>query len=103
MVVLVTVPSQTEAERIGRKLVAEKLAACVNIVPHLYSIYYWQEKVEEAGEFLLLIKTMPQQVEKLIEKVKKIHSYEVPEILALPVLSGNTEYIRWVQKSTIPR
>jgi periplasmic divalent cation tolerance protein len=100
LIVLVTVPSQTEGERIGRMLVESKLAACVNIIPHLYSIYLWQGKIEEEGELLLIIKTMPDRLKNLIEKVKKIHSYDVPEILALPVIQGNQDYINWVHEST---
>lgn len=100
VLVLVTVPSQTEGERIGKRLVVEKLAACVNIVPHLYSIYSWKGNIEEDGELLLLIKTMPDRLEKLIKKVKKIHSYDVPEILAIPTIHGNPDYIKWVQEST---
>ena len=71
ILVLVTVPSQTEGERIAQKLVEEKLAACVNIVPHLYSIYCWKGNVEEDGELLLIIKTMQDRLDDLILKVKK--------------------------------
>ena len=100
LLVFVTVPSLKEGERIGEKLVEKKLAACVNIVPHLYSIFFWQGKIEKEGELLLIIKTMPDCMEKLIEKVKKIHSYDVPEIIALPVVQGNQDYINWIYEST---
>ena len=100
LLVLVTVPSQKEGVRIGKKLVEEKIAACVNIIPHLYSIYCWKGNVEEEGELLLLIKTMPDRLDDLIEKVEKIHSYDVPEILAIPTVRGNPDYIKWVQEST---
>jgi periplasmic divalent cation tolerance protein len=100
LIVLVTVPSQKEGKRIGRKLVENKLAACVNIIPHLYSIYLWQGKIEEEGEILLIIKTMPDRLGELIKKVKKIHSYDVPEILVLPIIQGNQDYINWVHEST---
>jgi periplasmic divalent cation tolerance protein len=100
LLVLVTVSSQKEGERIGQKLVEEKLAACVNIVPHLYSIYCWKGNIEQEGELLLLIKTMPDRLDKLIEKVKKIHSYDVPEILAIPTVQGNSDYINWINEST---
>ena len=100
LLVLVTVPSHSEGERIGRKLVETKLAACVNIIPHLYSIFFWQGKIVEEGEFLMLIKTMPDRMEELIKKIKKIHSYDVPEIIALPVVSGSSDYIKWVIEST---
>lgn len=102
LLVLVTVSSQKEGERIGKKLVEQKLAACVNIVPHLYSIFTWQGKTTEGGEILLLIKTMPDRFEALKQKIEKIHSYDVPEILALPVLAGNRSYLEWVYDSTRP-
>ena len=100
LIVLVTVPSQKDGERIGRNLVEAKLAACVNIIPHICSIFFWQGKVETEDELLLLIKTMPDRLDALIEKVKKIHSYDVPEILALPVAAGSSDYIKWVEQST---
>jgi periplasmic divalent cation tolerance protein len=100
VVVFVTVPSQKEGERIGRTLVENRLAACVNIVPHLYSIYRWQGNIEEEGEFLLIIKTMPDRLSALIEKVKKIHSYSVPEIIAAPIVDGNPDYLKWVYEET---
>ncbi len=100
LIVLVTVPSKKEVERIGRNLVEAKLAACVNIIPHICSIFFWQGKIETEDEFLMLIKTMPDRLDALIEKVKKIHSYDVPEILALPVVAGDSDYIKWVKEST---
>ena len=100
IVVLVTVPSQKEGERIARKLVENRLAACVNIIPHLLSIYRWEGKIEEEGEFLLVLKTAGERFSELREKIKRIHSYSVPEILALPVLDGNTDYMEWVYRET---
>lgn len=100
LLVFVTVSSQKEGERIGQKLVEKKLAACVNIIPHLYSIYSWKGNVEQDGELLLLIKTMPDRLNALIEKIKNIHSYDVPEILAIPTVQGNSDYINWVYEST---
>jgi len=102
VIVLVTVPSQKEGERIGRMLVESRLAACVNLIPHLLSIYRWEGKIQEEGEFLLMIKTTADRFAELREKVKRIHSYEVPEVLALPVLDGNTDYMEWVYRETRP-
>ncbi|HDL18921.1 MAG TPA: divalent-cation tolerance protein CutA [Bacteroidetes bacterium] len=102
LLVFVTVPSQKEGERIGKKLVEQKLAACVNIIPHLYSIFSWQGKITEVDEILLLIKTMPDRFETLKQKIKKIHSYDVPEIIALPVVAGDRNYFEWVYESTRP-
>jgi len=100
VIVLVTVPSQEEGEQIARQVLANKLAACVNIIPNLHSIYIWQGKIENSSEWLLLIKTMPERLPALKQQIRQLHSYDVPEILALPVSQGNQEYIQWVYEST---
>ncbi len=100
VVILVTVATKEEGESIANQVVNRKLAACVNIIPQLQSIYYWQNKIETGSEVLLLIKTMPDRLTDLIQQIKLLHSYDVPEILALPIIQGNQEYIRWVYDST---
>lgn len=98
-VVLITVPNKKEAQKISQKLVAAKLAACVNIVPSIESIYWWQGKIEKAKELLLVIKTLNKNVPALITQVKKLHSYTVPEIIALDIIKGNKDYLDWIETS----
>lgn len=99
LVVLVTTPSFQEAVKIARSLVEEKLAACVNVVPKVTSIYRWQGKIEEEAEALMVVKTIPSAFEKLMARVKELHSYTVPEIIALPVVEGSGDYLDWVEES----
>ena len=97
--ILITASNRIEAEKISKTLVAEKLAACVNIVPKISSRYWWQGKMETASESLLLVKTKKSLIPKLIKKVKAIHSYTVPEIIALQIAQGNPVYLNWIQDS----
>jgi len=94
-VVLVTASSQTEAETIAHALVQAKLAACVTILP-VQSIYTWQGNVHEDAEWQLIIKTELALVEALTETVRNLHSYEVPEIIALPIVAGSQPYLSWI-------
>ena len=100
VVVLITVPNSEVAEKIANTLVAEHLAACVNIVPEVTSIYFWRGEVCKDRELLLVIKTMSSLLGKLVSTVRKLHPYEVPEIIALPVIAGFREYLRWVEDVT---
>jgi len=100
VVVLVTAGSADEAVGIGRALVADRLAACVNVVPSVRSIYRWQGAVEEADEHLLLAKARAADVPAIEARVRQLHSYELPEILALPVTGGSTAYLAWLGQST---
>ena len=100
LMVFVTVASEEEGKRIGSILVENQLAACVNMVPQIFSIFRWQGNIENEKEILLLIKTTENRVDALIDKVKEIHSYDVPEILAIPVFTGNKDYIDWVVEET---
>lgn len=99
VVVLVTGPSADEAERIGRALVEERLAACANLIPSISSAYWWKGKIEEATEALLVLKTRQDLVERLVTRVRALHSYTVPEVIALPILGGNPDYLRWIDDS----
>ena len=100
-VVFVTASSADEATQIGRALVDERLAACANVVPAVASAYWWQGRVEEAGEALIVLKTRQELVGRLTERVKALHSYTVPEVIALPILGGNPDYLRWIDESVI--
>ena len=95
-VVLVTCGSIAEARRIGRSVVEKKLAACANIVPGVESIYRWKEKVERARELLVIMKTSQTRLRELEREVKRLHSYDVPEFIALPVVAGSKEYLNWI-------
>ncbi|MBI2358268.1 MAG: divalent-cation tolerance protein CutA [Deltaproteobacteria bacterium] len=96
LVVYVTVGSAEEGERISRALVEERLAACVNRVRGIRSVYRWQGKVEENEEELLIIKTTKGLFDRLKQRVQALHSYEVPEIIAVPVVMGNESYLKWL-------
>ena len=96
---MITCPSREEAERVARALVEARLAACVNILPNVRSIYWWEGKVEEGDEVLLLVKTRLDLVGELARRVRSLHSYEVPEIIALPIVAGSDDYLRWVDSS----
>lgn len=98
--VYVTASNADEASRIGRTLVEEKLVACANILP-IKSIYRWQGNIEEAGEVAMFLKTRCELADRVIERVKALHSYEVPCIVALPIEKGNPDYLRWIQESTM--
>lgn len=96
----ITTAKVEEARRIGKALVDERLAACANIVPGLESIYRWQGEVVEDKEILLVLKTRAELVEAAIAKVKELHSYTCPCIVALPILTGNPAYLDWLGAET---
>jgi periplasmic divalent cation tolerance protein len=98
-VVLITASSGREARAIAQAVVREKLAACVNIVPGVRSLYWWKGKIESASEHLMVLKTQKTKVPALIRRVRALHSYTVPEVLALPVAKGHGPYLRWVVDS----
>jgi periplasmic divalent cation tolerance protein len=103
VVVLVTCGSAKEARRIARTVVGQKLAACVNILDApVRSIYRWKGKVESAREFLLVIKTSRRRLPALQKRVEQLHSYDVPEIIALPIVAGARGYLAWVAESVRP-
>jgi periplasmic divalent cation tolerance protein len=101
--VLVTCPNRQVGERIGRALVEERLAACVNIVPGLTSIYRWQGKLCRDREVLLIIKTRRTRFPGMARRIASLHPYSVPEILAVPIARGNSPYLAWVRESTALR
>ncbi len=100
MVVLVTCGSEEEALKIARFLVEERLAACVNLVSPVRSIYRWEGKICDEREWLLVIKTQDQRFEELVKTVKSLHSYSVPEIIGLPIVQGSSSYLEWLAKMT---
>ena len=100
MFVYVTTGDADEAKRLGRQVVEEQLAACANILPGVTSIFRWEGKVDEASEALLILKTTEARLEQLIQRVKTLHSYELPCIEALPVVEGNRDFLEWIVRET---
>lgn len=95
-----TCPDAEVAERIARALVSSRLAACVNVVPGLRSIYRWKGGIESDAECLLLIKTTRERIDALSNMIRGQHPYELPEIIAVPVVAGHAPYLDWVREST---
>ncbi len=98
--IYITAADLDEGKAIGRTLVSSRLAACVNIVHPVYSMYWWNEEIQEDSEVILVAKTREDLVEDLIEKVKSIHSYECPCIVTLPIQEGNEAFLDWVARET---
>ena len=96
LVVLITAGSQEEADRIAHALVAEMLAACVNVLTGVTSVYRWEGEVQRDQEWLLVAKSTRQVLDDLVRRVQAIHSYDLPEIIALPVVGGSEAYLRWL-------
>ncbi|OGO31942.1 MAG: cytochrome C biogenesis protein CcdA [Chloroflexi bacterium RBG_16_56_11] len=96
IVVFITAGSAEEAQQISQKLLKQRQAACVNIVPGIDSRYWWQDKLEKAQESLLIVKTRESLLPDIIKSVKKIHRASVPEIIALPIVGGNQDYLDWI-------
>jgi len=96
IVILITTGSEEEAHRIADQLLNQRKAACVNIMPKIDSLFWWQGKLDSAQESLLVIKTKASELKEITELVKKVHSYEVPEVIALPIVGGNEDYLKWL-------
>lgn len=101
--VYVTAPSLAEAESLARLAVEGRLAACANILPAMRSLYWWQGKLEGADEAVLLLKTTDALVPALTKALTEAHSYDCPCVVALPIASGNPDFLRWIEAETAPR
>lgn len=101
IVVLITCPSQDNADKIKKLLLEKKAAACINIISAVHSSFWWQDKIDEAEEVLLLAKTKNDKFNEIVSLVKQAHKYEIPEIIALPIINGNKEYLEWIDEVTI--
>jgi|SRR5437588_5905723 len=99
IIVLTTAGSQDEARKIARSLVGERLAACVNIVPQIESIYRWEGKIENAQEWLLAIKTTASSFNRVRAAISELHSYELPECISLSIADGSPAYLDWILRS----
>jgi periplasmic divalent cation tolerance protein len=100
IVVYITAPNEEEAAKIAKAVVEERLAACVNIVKGIRSIYSWQGKIEDDPEVLMIAKTQRNLFETLKKRVKELHSYTIPEIIAMPIIEGSEDYLNWLKEST---
>ena len=100
IVVFITVDTQETARKITDQLLAERKAACINIISGIESNYWWQGKIESTNELLLIVKTRTELLDELTKMVKQNHPYSVPEIIALPIIGGNEDYLDWVQQET---
>jgi periplasmic divalent cation tolerance protein len=101
IVCIVTVPNAEEGAGIGKKLVSEGLAACCNIVPSIRSIYTWQGKLCDEGEALCIFKTRKSLFDRLKKRVKELHSYDVPEVIAIGIEDGLEDYLNWIDSVTV--
>jgi periplasmic divalent cation tolerance protein len=99
ILVMSTCAAEADAERLARALLDARLAACVNVVPGVRSFYHWKGEIESAAEFLLIIKTSRDLFPALQAEIEKLHPYEVPELLALPVLAGSENYLSWLESN----
>ena len=100
IIVLVTCGSEEEALKIANALVEGRLAACVNLVAPIRSIYRWEERMWDEKEWLLIIKTQKNRFEDLEKKIKSLHSYSVPEIVSVPIVEGSSSYLNWISENT---
>lgn len=101
--VYVTAPSLAEAESLARLAVEGRLAACANILPGMRSLYWWQGKLEQADEVVLILKTTEALVPALTSALTEAHSYDCPCVVALPITAGNPDFLRWIEAETAPR
>ncbi len=99
IVVFITAPTRDEARALADRLVETQLAACVQILPEMESVYHWQGKVERQPEHLLLAKTTADRFAELEREVRAMHSYETPEIVSFPITRGSADYLRWLEES----
>ncbi len=99
-VIFITTSSLDEAEKIGRALVEEKLVACANIISPIRSIYRWQGKICDDKEALIILKTKKKLFKQIENRVKALHSYEVPEVISMPIIEGSNKYLSWLESET---
>ena len=99
IVIFITCVNKNQAKKIAAGLISAKLAACVNIVGGVESLFWWEKKVDRAREVLLIVKSRKTKLAGIIKKVKFLHSYSTPEIIALPIIGGDKDYLKWIQES----
>lgn len=99
VIIFITAANKKEAEKIACRLILGKLAACVNIIDRVNSLFWWKGKIDKTKETLLIVKSKQSEFKKIIHTVKRIHSYEVPEIIAVPIIAGEKKYLEWLNGS----
>ena len=100
VVIFITTGTDEEAQEVAKALLNNRLAACVNIVPKINSLFWWRSKLDSAQESLLIVKSKASLVSEIVRLVKEVHSYETPEIIALPIIGGNPDYLDWIDKES---
>ena len=98
VVIYITTGTDEEAQKVAEELLKQRKAACVSILPGVSSTFWWQDKLDSAQEILLIVKTKASLVDEIVRLVTEIHSYDVPEIIALPIMGGNRDYLEWIGK-----
>jgi periplasmic divalent cation tolerance protein len=98
VVIFITTGTDEEAHKVAEALLKNKDAACVNIVPRIRSLFWWQDKLDSAQESLLIVKSKASLLSEIVRLVKQVHSYDVPEVIALPIIGGNPDYLDWIGK-----
>ena len=101
VVILITAPTEKEAKSVGRCLIEKGLAACVNLISGVESLFVWKGKLCQEGEVLLVVKSVREKAAEIITVVQKMHSYDVPEIIVLPIVDGSKDYLNWLQESIL--
>ena len=99
IVIFITTSTEVEAHKIAELVLNRRKAACVNIVPRVSSLFWWEDKLDSAQESLMIVKTKASQFPEIINLVREIHSYDVPEIIALPIINGSEDYLTWLNTS----
>ena len=99
-VIYTTLDNEQDSRKIANFLIEEQIVACVNIIPNVISIYRWKGKIEEEKEFILIAKTVDENVIKTIKRIKELHNYELPDIIAIPVNNGYDEYLEYIKRET---
>lgn len=100
IVIFITCATLKEAEKISKILLDKKLTACANLFKNVSSHYWWKGKIEKSNEILMIMKSRKRFFKQIVSEVKKSHSYEIPEIIALPIIAGNPQYLEWIKEST---
>ena len=98
VVIFITTGTDEEAHKVAEALLKNRDAACVNIVPRISSLFWWQDKLDSAQESLLIVKSKASLLSEIVRLVKEVHSYDVPEVIALPIIGGNPDYLDWIGK-----
>ena len=98
IVLFITTATTNEAQRISKVLLEQRKVACVNIVPRVSSLFWWENKLDSAHESILIVKTKASLLNEVVRLVREIHSYDIPEIIALPIVGGNQDYLEWIGK-----